>query len=440
MIGAGAAGLAAASHLHEAGVSVTVVEARARIGGRIFTVHDARSSTPVELGAEFIHGRADDLQPWLRAANARTIDVEGVRWRAGGHRLQRVTDFWEQLDRVMRRLPSLRERDRSFAAFLASRPGGRSLARERRLARQFVEGFHAADISRIGVHALAAGGSPGDDVRERRLGRVLDGYDGVLAPAAARLGSRIRLSCPVSAIEWDRGRVRVHVRSRRGSTRAPLSARAAILTVPLGVLQTRPPQPGAIRFDPPIDEKADALASLAMGSVMRVVVQWRGRFWADERLVARLRADDLDQLSFLHTNDDTFGTLWTAYPALEPRIVAWCGGPAARKLSGLGREPIVERVLQVLGAAFGRRSQSLAREVRAVWTHDWNADPFARGAYSYQLTGGEGAAHVLARPVKGTLFFAGEATDTSGSTGTVHGALASGVRAAAQVLHAVRHG
>jgi hypothetical protein len=70
----------------------------------------------------------------------------------------------------------------------------------------------------------------------------------------------------------------------------------------------------------------------------------------------------------------------------------------------------------------------------AAWTHDWQNDPYSRGAYSYQIVGGATAPAALARPLEGTLFFAGEATETSGATGTVHGAIASGKRAAAQVL------
>ena len=82
--------------------------------------------------------------------------------------------------------------------------------------------------------------------------------------------------------------------------------------------------------------------------------------------------------------------------------------------------------------------QRLQREVARVWTHDWINDPFARGVYSYQMVGGDNASRDLARPIDGTLFFAGEAADTSGSTGTVHGAIASGTRAATQCLRALR--
>ena len=82
--------------------------------------------------------------------------------------------------------------------------------------------------------------------------------------------------------------------------------------------------------------------------------------------------------------------------------------------------------------------QRLRREVAQVWTHDWIHDPFARGVYSYQTVGGDNASRDLARPIDGTLFFAGEAADTTGSTGTVHGAIASGSRAATQGLRALR--
>ena len=76
--------------------------------------------------------------------------------------------------------------------------------------------------------------------------------------------------------------------------------------------------------------------------------------------------------------------------------------------------------------------------VEAAWMHDWVHDPFTRGAYSYSMVGGLDAPAALARPLAGTLFFAGEATDTEGATGTVHGAIASGQRAARQLLRVWR--
>lgn len=436
VIGAGAAGLAAAGALHEAHVPVTVLEARNRVGGRILSLHETATDAPIELGAEFVHGSADHLRPWLRQAGARTVDIGGTRWQAAAGRLRRVEDFWEQLDRVMRRMPSRRERDRSFAEFLTTKPGGRRLASERMLAEQYVRGVHAADTERISVHALATGGSPREDRRERRLERVVDGYDIVLDPVVTALGRRVHLSAVVTRLEWQRRRVRVHYVS--GRTARHLAGRAAIVSVPLGVLQAAPRDAGAIAFDPPLAAKAAALSQLAMGNVIRVIVRFRRRFWAEESFATRRRAADLDQMAFLHTRDDAFHTCWTAYPDTAPLFVVWCGGPAARELSGLSRSALMQRALRALSTALRVSADRLQREVADVWTYDWINDPFARGVYSYQLVGGAEAPAALARPVDGTLFFAGEATDASGATGTVHGAIASGLRAASQVLRALR--
>ena len=123
----------------------------------------------------------------------------------------------------------------------------------------------------------------------------------MLAPAVAALGPCIRLSSIVTAIEWQRHRVRVRYASPGGRVHQPLTARAVVVAVPLGVLQASPPDQGAIRFTPPLPSKIDATSRLAMGDVVRVVIRFRRRFWADQRLMRHLGARDLDQLGFLHT-------------------------------------------------------------------------------------------------------------------------------------------
>jgi monoamine oxidase len=453
VIGAGAAGVAAARALHEAGVGVVVLEARERIGGRVHTVRDPRFPVPVELGAEFIHGRADELQPLLRDAGLAHVDVAGERYAVAGKQIRRLDDFWEQLDRVMRRLDGSGS-DRSFRQFLDTRPGGRPLARERRLALQWIEGFHAADPHIISAQSLAEAGWPADDDDERRLGRVIEGYDRVIEWLAKPLAGRIRLGAVVSHVRWSRGEVVVHVTDRHGRPRESIDARAAIVAVPLGVLKAsldrvclkapasarsasaRPRRSlgeggdttsaadiGAIEFVPGLRQKQRALDALAVGSAVRVVLRVRERFWSS----------DSDTLSFLHTQDDDFPTWWTAYPMREPILVGWCGGPHARALSELDVNALEARAVGSLARQFKMSKPRLRALVEGFWTHDWEHDPFARGAYSYSAVGGAEAPSWLARPLRGTLFFAGEAADSEGGTGTVHGAIASGRRAAKQV-------
>lgn len=434
VIGAGVAGLAATRALASAGARVRLLEARDRIGGRVLTARPTESVLPVELGAEFLHGKAEETERIARDAGLLLVEIAGQRRHATAHALPPLHRFWERLDLVMRRLDAEREPERTFAEFLATKPGGPRLARERALARQFVAGFHAADVARIGEHALAEGGSPGDDTQERRLRRVIDGYDRVPRALAEGLDDVVRLGHVIHRIEWSPGRVRVHAASPTGAPLDVVEARAAIVTLPIGVLQAAPPATGAVVLDPEPRAVRAALDTLASGSVTRVTLRFSSPFWEDDPTVVRRAGGPLTQLSFLHGLGNEFPVWWTTYPAHEPTLVAWTGGPAAKPLAQLDDAALVERALASLERQFGVRASRLRTMLRGSWHHDWEHDPFARGAYSYPLVGGSDAAKRLARPVRGTLFFAGEATDTEGSTGTVHGAIASGERAARQLL------
>ena len=446
IVGAGVAGLAAARTLHEARVNVVVLEARERLGGRIFTRRDPDLSLPIELGAEFIHGEAPELESLAEEARLTACDASGSRWRADRSRRSRrpalrpLENFWEQLDAVMSRLNAGRARDRSFQEFLDTRPGGRRLAGQRELALQWVEGFHAADPRRASARALADGGSPGDDHRERRLARFVDGYDAVPRFLGSGLEDRVRFGAVVSAVRWRSGGIEIIAGTSEREASQTITARAAIISVPLGVLQARPGDPGAIAFEPRLESdarKREALSQMEMGSVVRVTLRLRERFWTAERFVRRTGSQDLDRLAFLHTGDPHFPVLWTVYPLHAPVLVAWSGGPRARSLAAAGR-PVTDVAIESMAAQFGLSEREAKRMVEAAWTHDWEHDPFSRGAYSYMTVGATDAPGKLARSLDGTLFFAGEASDAEGRTGTVHGAIASGRRAAKQALRALR--
>jgi monoamine oxidase len=430
VIGAGAAGLAAARALDANGVDVVVLEARERIGGRILTLRDAATPVPIELGAEFIHGAAPEIDSILDEAHLASVDISGKRWYVAGSQLRPLDDFWERLDKVMRRLDAKRRPDRAFAGFLESKPGGRRLAAERRLALQFVEGFHAADPARISEQALADGGSPGDDVRERRIGRIVDGYDRVIDALAAPLGDRIRRSAIVTRIRWAPGNVSIEARHPDGRGRPDIIARAAIIAVPLGVLKAAPGETGSIEFDPELRAKREPLDRMEMGSVVRIVLRLSERFWASDWFAKQTGRPELDTLSFLHTNDERFPIWWTSYPVRAPILVGWHGGPSATPLAQLASEEIENAAIESLARQLGVQERRVRAMVEGAWMHDWAHDPFARGVYSYQTVGGIDAPGNLAKPLRGTLFFAGEATDPEGRTGTVHGAIATGRRAA----------
>jgi len=435
VIGAGAAGLAAAQRLREQGVDVAVLEARDRIGGRVWTLRPEDLTVPIELGAEFLHGDTPELDRLTREAGLRTIDVAGRRWMSAGGRLRLEDDFWERLDRVMRRLDDERDPDRSFADAIA---GMRSVApADRRLAVQYVEGFHAADTGRISERSLAEGGSPRGDVRERRIRRVIEGYDRVIASLAAPVLGNVTLGTAVSRVRWRPRGVEVEHGVPGDNERRIIEARAAIVTVPLGVLQAPHSDGGAggIVFDPPLPDKQRAVTELVMGTVARVVLQLDEPFWVGKWFARHAGDDRFDTMSFLMSQARVpFPIWWTPYPVRAPMLVGWRGGPAARGLSAMTRDETVAAATQSLAAVLDMTQRSVQKHVVAAFTHDWTNDPFARGAYSYVGVGGETAAARLARPVKGTLFFAGEHADREGRNGTVHGAVASGWRAADSVL------
>ena len=154
-----------------------------------------------------------------------------------------------------------------------------------------------------------------------------------------------------------------------------------------------------------------------------------------KRFAAAAGDERLDTLSFLHgTSDVDFPIWWTTYPVRSPLLVGWCGGPKALQLAGRRSDEIESAALRSLAKLLPTTVASLRKHLVSSHVHDWISDPFSRGAYSYSRVGGDDAPARLARPVEGTLFFAGEAADPEGRTGTVHGAIATGRRAAAQAV------
>ena len=416
------------------GIRTRVLEARDRIGGRIHTIRDPRVPHPIELGAEFVHGEAAEVVGLAREIGLLMYTVEGERWRSRGGRLSRLEDFWERLHTVMRHLDA-EKRDRSFAQFLDDAPGGRSAAGARALAREFVEGFHAADAGRISANALADGGSPSEDATERRQMRIVDGYDRIPESLAHDFPDRLTTDASVERIEWADDGVELTVR-RSGATSATIAARAAIITAPLGVLLAPPGEPGAIAFSPTVDVIDRIRNRLTMGSVVRIAFLFRERWWT-ERIEVLPRDESLESMTFLHGDSGDMHVWWSLHPVQAPVMIGWVGGPAAARLAARSTGEIEDGAITALAANLRVSRRRVASQVEACWMHDWQGDPFSRGAYSYANVGGADAASTLSRSVKGALWFAGEAADAEGRTGTVHGAIGSGRRAARSVIRAL---
>ena len=421
VVGAGAAGLAAARDLNQAGRRVIIVEARERIGGRVHTVHERGSPLPIELGAEFVHGEAEDTFSIIRAARLIVDELpDDHRWARRG-RLDDIPDFWGLVNRVRRdmarRLRRSPRADFSFADYLekAKLPSG-----QRQMLVDFVQGYHAAYADRISIRSLAAGDEETQDAAGNRQFRIVGGNDALMYWLLSGLDpdrSEVRLGTTATRLQWKRNEVTLECRSLAGTPLEPLRARAAVITVPQAVLQSR-----SLRIEPAVPQVERAIEKLEPGQVFKAVLRFREAFWDDD-------------LNFMHSRDCDVPTWWTAKPAKVPVLTGWCGGARADTMLDEGESGRIDRSLDALARVMDIPRREIDGQLESWRQHDWRADPFSRAAYTYVGVGGVPAQKALSRPVQQTLCFAGEATDAE-QTGTVAGAIASGRKAARQLVAA----
>jgi monoamine oxidase len=421
VIGAGMAGLTAARKLAEAHRHVMVLEARNRVGGRIFTLRERNEV--LELGAEFIHGRPPELWRLIQEADLETYQVDGTHVCHKDGKIQKC-DEQESTFKFLEALESWKGPDIGFADY----PPLKDLSPDHRAQIiSYVQSFNAADYRQISVHALAVQQRAEEEVEGGTLFRVRLGYDQVpefLAHKTKEAGGRIELSMPVERIEWHRGQVQVFVRD--GGDITQYTAEQAIIALPLGVLQD-----GSITFQPtpgPVIQAAD----LRMGPARRFTLLFRERFWAERESI------NLPKLSFLFAHDAMPPVWWTDHPVESHTITGWIGGPQSTAFDFMTPEEIGAAACKELSRVFSLPAEYLQTQLIRCATHDWQTDCHSCGTYSYVPAGQLETVLNLVKPVEDTLFFAGEHTDTTGHWGTVHAAMRSGLRAAGQILAATR--
>lgn len=419
VIGGGAAGLAAAQSLVQAGFQVSILEGRDRIGGRIHTLHTESFPVPVELGAEFLHGKPAEVWDIVRHKMFPVAEVQGDNVCSKG-RLGLCNDFWDQWERVSAQMRLESGRDESFLSFVERVASGE----EKKHAIEYVEGFNAAKASEISLRSLIQDRDASNKIDGMRAFHVIHGYDQVIRTLGA--GLTTHLWTVVKEIHWNAGKVVVHALDGASGCMLGFEANAALITLPLGVLQSVGER-ASIRFTPDIPSKAEAGHLLRMGNVVKAILCFKEPFWMDR---------GFEKMSFLHAEGEPFPVFWTTAPLITPVLTAWAGGPPADELAGLSQQHILNSALKSLAVCFGTSVEKLRTHLVRSFIADWHSDPFSLGAYSYAPAGHVDARKALAAPVDDTLFFAGEATHTEGYSGTVHGAIATGRRAATQIQSA----
>jgi monoamine oxidase len=410
VLGAGMAGVTAARELTRAGLSVTLLEARERVGGRVWSLRDL-CAQPVEAGAEFVHGVGARTWPEIRHAGLGVRPCPLVRHTlfnlGGGTRWLPIAllhpGSWPAFS-ILRAIRREAGPDTSAREFIEAR-GYRG--RARLLAEMTLTAHLPGSPDEVGVQGLLADGVLGLETGVNH--RVNEGYDALVGAMARDLD--VRSGFAVAGVTW--GPSGVAVRAQDGEE---LAARAAVSTLPVGVLKA-----GAVRFDPdlPVAKRA-ALGALQMGPVLKIVLHFRERFWP--RWAANVAAG--------------FGPVtiyWPVFYGAEdapPVLTAYCTGPRATRLSGLDEPEAVGVVLEDLERLFPRaRPRQALLASRRI---DWARDPYACGGYSFLRPGGAGARAALRQADTGALFWAGSATEWSPIAATVEAAYSSGLRAAAQ--------
>jgi monoamine oxidase len=437
IIGAGAAGLAAGTALRDVGHTVTLLEARDRVGGRVWT-NRAFADFPIENGAEFVHGDRAATWDYLHEMNARTIAV-GARvsfaYELGGK--------WVTYDEAMHnpdlaRVLQLEEHelagldpnapDRSVRDWVASLG---LTAEAQRMANQFLSHPYLAEPDEIGVADLA------HEMRVHHSGagnfRVYDGYDRVMQHMAR--GLDIRFNTVATRVQWSETGAIVEAEGIRVENHpteqvsARFPADKVIITVPLSLLQK-----DAIRFDPALpEEKRRAIHALRMGPVVKLHLAFSEMFWQMD--ISPHAGPGIG----IYIGSGPVPVWWSpalgrdpgVLPAYEHVFAAFVGGRRALALDEMSEAGAINAALEDLCRMFG--SDAPRRCFTRGERISWQTDPFARGGYSFAPVGAYGARQAMAKSVGDVLFFAGEACVTESNPATVHGAIESGWRAAKEI-------
>jgi monoamine oxidase len=378
-------------------------------------VIDQAFPMPVELGAEFVHGRPAALLAELERAGIHRDDVSDEHWWFDGKRLQESDDFEAEMDPAFQ---GMSRSDRTFRDHLATLPDSKVPEKIKSKALMYVEGLDAADSARVGTKWLQQQADASEAIAADMLYRAHGSYTRLIDHFDP---GDVQLRQVVTRMKWLKDRVEVQTETKA------YRARAAVVTLPLGVLKDRMDW-----FEPALPEKyGDAMDRLTPGPVVRALLAFDSLFWEEGFPTAGKL--DPTRLGFVHSKGLPFPTVWTSRPHHVPLVTAWAGGPAAEKLSGMEDPTIIDAAVTSLATMLGLTVKKVRNHLRATRVGNWQADPFSRGAYTYGLVGSAGASKMLQTPVAGTLFLAGEHTH-DGLVGTVDAAIASGLRAARQVL------
>ena len=414
IIGAGAAGLAAGRLLHDNGVEVTILEARDRIGGRVWTSYNL-APHPIELGAEFIHGSSVITWDYLKQYGLDTLPPIEDR------------NVYAKLNGKIKRYEKLIKRDweediwdASEAWFEDGNPdiSLRTLmdkkgwlkdhnSEEARLINNTFAEDYGGDLDELGSEGFIEATFEGDGYDDGDF-RLRTGYTRLMEKLVD--GLDVRLNTPIKHIRYAKEGVRITTKSGE-----EFEVDRVIVTLPLGVLKA-----GDVTFAPVLPgDKLHAIATIGAGKVNKIILTFAEPFWKKG-------------VSAIYTVLDS--QMWWrpgwGRDDEQPILTAFAGGKTGAKHSAMSEDEVIKNSLEDLSNVFGKDVTRLFMKGQFI---NWGADPFSKMGYSFNAVDSAGLREVLAQPIDDTVFFAGEACNTIRPQ-TVHGAMETGIREAKRIL------
>ena len=400
VIGAGAAGVAAARHLADARVPVVLLEARGRVGGRAWTYHVG--DLALDLGCGWLHSADENELAALAPKLGFPVDDSPPPWSRpaynGNFSAAEQKDYWAAWERFYARVDAGAQAGSDRPISDCFEPG----CRWNGMLGAMITYINGAEADKISVREYAHYHDSGVNRRVRK------GYGALIEAYAA--GLDVRLDCPVTLIDHSGALLRIV------TPRGDIVARAAIVAVPPGVMANE-----TLRFTPALPDKREA-AQLPLGI-------------ADKVFLSVDRADDLPSDTRLAGSTTTRETgSYTLRPFGRPVIEGYFGGEFARALEDEGGGAFAAFAI---GQIVGALGSGMRARLRPIAESAWARDPLALGSYSYGNPGASAMRAKLAAPIDGRLFFAGEHCSAADFS-TAHGAYRTGVKAADEAIKALQ--
>ena len=413
----------AAKQLSAAGLQVLILEARNRIGGRVFTFNTENES--FEGGAEFIHGNLALTLSLLEEARLQKKLLQGDVWQIKDGKWTQESDFFDHAEIVINQLKKLKD-DINIEEFMKTFFAEEKYAKLTKALTSYVEGYYSGEVHKISAKSFLEEWMSEDHQQYRPTG----GYGFLLhylESSCVNNGGQCKLSKVVKEIRWSKGAVEVSTEEGEKYTAAKV-----LITVPLGVWTASAGEQGSIQFFPALTEKMEAAKRMGFGSVIKVLLKFDHAFWEDKLVKERCGVDTAN--FHMAISDLPIPTWWSQLPAHSALLTGWLSGPKAAEIMNETDENILDHALFSVSTIFKMNAQLLREQLKWHKIFNWTKDPFTRGSYSYSTLFTKEARTLCTSPAENTLFFAGEALYDGPEMGTVEAALTSGKQVAEDII------